>query len=297
MDGELLSIRTWDGKNMEVTGLHATVRFLTYGGFGAPPINYVTHRGYLQAGETFEAAIPQPRQLTVHLWRDSRGTRLDYWNARETLLAFFGNNRNGPLTLTVLLPGGEYRCIDAYPDPGLVFGRAGDDQSIWQIDDLIQFTAFDPIWYDPEPITFNFSPHTQDALIFPITFPITFGVSGSEFRTGVIAYDGTWPAWLWIKINGPYSYARLTELSSGAELVFKIGITEGQYRYLDIRNVVRIFDEQNVSRIDELSSESDVVNFKLNPVPAASQEFQIVLSGQSDQSACLLTYYRRFVGI
>lgn len=298
MTSELLSMVTSDGRELRLDAYGGDIKFLVVGGFGMPPVEHVTHRGYKQMGATSLATVAQPRVVTAQMWHKPACSRAAYWQARREILDFFAANRGGPLLLVVQLPSNALRCIYVRPTPGAIFPSVEPGASIWNIQEGLQFEAFDPIWFDPTPVEFNLTAGiTQAQLVFPITFPITFGFNGPVFSSGAITYRGNWPAFMWFRIQGPYTFARLVNETTGAQILLNVAIGEDDYRVVDLRDPIAITDPLNNSAFAELGSQTDFANFALQPAPTGAQTFKVYLENGTAQSALYLAYFNRFVGI
>jgi hypothetical protein len=101
--GDFYSLTTYDGQVLEFP--NQAGHFIEVGGFGMPPVNWITKQGYRQHGETEVGYILSRRQISLHLHYNPSYSRAQYWQNRALLIDFLRHNRNGPLTLTVQLPG------------------------------------------------------------------------------------------------------------------------------------------------------------------------------------------------
>ena len=297
MDGELLSLVSVDGLTLDVSEHGDAVRFLVSGGFGMPPVQQVTHRGYLQTGVTHLDTIATPRTITALMYRTPICSRADYWAARAQIEDFFRNNRGGPVTLNLRMIDGSYRSIIARPTPGPIFPPSDPAGNIWTIEESLEFTAFDPIWYNPVPALYQPAPAVRSALVFPITFPITFGFSGPEFDIGPVAYAGSMPSWLLIDILGPYTWAKIVNAVTGATLILQVPVLAGDRRTIDYRNQLAIYDAAGVNCITDLSADSDVDLLCIQPLPTAAQTLTVSLFDGTSESQVYAAIYTRYWGV
>lgn len=294
---ELITLYRVDGKELHVGNYGADVRWLVSGGYAMPPVDFATFRGYRQAGSSLLAAVPAPRQITANLWHSPVCSRDLYWQARNDLVDFFRPNVGGPITLVVRLPGGAMRAIDVRGDPGPIFPPYNPTDDVWHIEESLQFIALDPIWYDFQPTEFTLAPSVQSALVFPITFPITFGFDGGVYDTGVIDYQGTYEGWTWIKLQGPYTWARIVNASTGAVIFMSVALSADDVRFLDLRNQPIILDLFGNSCFSELGVETNLVDFNPKPAPAAATRYTISLANSTAQSGVYMAVYERWIGI
>jgi len=297
MDGELLSLVTVDGLTLDLSQYGDAIKFLVAGGFGMPPVQQVTHRGYLQVGVTHIDTIATPRTVTALLYRTPVCSRADYWAARAQIEDFFRNNRGGPLTLNIRLPDGSYRALSVRPTPGPIFPPSDPAGNIWTIQESLEFTAFDPIWYNPIPTLLTPARAARSSLVFPITFPITFSFGGPEFDLGPLTYRGTMPAWILIDILGPYTWAKIVNNVTGGSLILQVAVDAGDRRTIDFRNELAIYDSAGVNCITDLSADSAPAELCYQPAPTAAQTLTVSLNSGTSESAVYAAIYERYWGI
>lgn len=212
-------------------------------GFGIPDIEYITQRGPFQHGETVIDYRLSPRVVQV-MYNENAKTRSEYWNRRLDLTDFFRPNRHasGQLSPGVLrkrISNGKIFDLEVFLDNGFKFAQSsssggGDTKTIGE---LLRFRAPDPTFYDPVHKTFAFVWASSNNLVFPIVFPIRFGslvLSG----TGVLNYEGTWPAYPIITVVGPLDGFRIENASTGEfiKLNYNIGTAETVVISLDFGN-------------------------------------------------------------
>lgn len=296
--GELHSLTTQDGNTLVLDG---EVRFLTWGLYGAPPTNFQTSQGYKQHGVTELNYTLTPRRLSFELWNAPQTPRQAYWDMRSRLINFLRPNRGGPLTLTVLLPDGEKRSLVVRADPGLQFPPEGEKNN-WGVQESLDFTAFDPIWFDPETDSFTPSASTDNSLVFPIDFPITFGTSGTQFDSGAFAYSGTWETFPRFTLTGPYNGAVIYHAGLEVTIYLSVPIGVGEQRILTLTpGAQSLVDGNGDNKFGELGPGSDLVNFRIAPEPEISggiNEIQVTFNGGVvGQSAVTIDFNTRYFGI
>lgn len=297
--GEVHKLETFDGKVL-IFPTDEELRFLAYGDYGAPQTDFITRRGYRQDGATEIDYTLGTRPLTVQFWRKHCEPRQAYWDNRAEILNFLRPNRNGPMTLTLRQPDGAERSLIVRADPGLRLPITQNDNS-WNIDEGLEFIAFNPIWFDPGTPDINMSSLTAEDLVFPITFPIMFGPSGQAFTTGVINYTGTWKSYPIITVTGPYTFAYFTNQQTGVSIGLVVAISAGQTRIIDLTpGSQSITDGNGVNRFAELAPFSNLIQFNIRPdpeVPNGQQTIIASLFGGTSASAVTLSYKTRYFAI
>lgn len=296
--GDLLLIQTADGNELFFGDVD--VKLLTYGNLGAPPTEFLTRRGYKQDGATEVDFLLQPRSISVQLWRAPTCDRQIYWDNRRALHDFLRPNRNGPLTFTLRTPDGSLRSIIVRADPGLTFPPEQGDNS-WNVDAPLDFIAFDPLFFDTEATVLALTGATQTQLVFPITFPISFGTSNEQFTTGDITYTGTWKEYPIFTLTGPYSSATLTNLTTGVSIFMSVAIAAGEQRIINLTpGEQSITDENGNNRFSDLGPGSNLVEFNLRPDPEVEdgvQEIAITMIDGTGDSAASMTYRNRYFAL
>lgn len=297
--GDVIHIETFDGEELFFTD--DNVKLLAYGNLGAPPTNFITRQGYKQNGVTEIDYLLQPRSISVELWRSGECDRQTYWDNRRELHDFLRPNRNGPLTFTIRTPNDSLRSIVVRADPGMVFPPQPNNNN-WALQEQFDFIAFDPTFFNSAEAVLTLTAATQLQLIFPITFPITFGTSDEFLSTGLIAYDGTWKSYPIITLTGPYTRAVITNQQTGKTIFMSVAILAGEQRIINLTpGQQSITDGNGNNKFSDLGVGTNLIEFALLPdpeVPDGEQEITIQLvNGVSGQSGASLSYYERFFAI
>lgn len=282
-------------------------------GTGMPPLDMVTQRGPYQDGVTLKNIYLEPRILQYHI-RQRACTRREYWTVRNTLLDLLAPANNGAQgTLRKILTDGTTRDINVVIQQGPTFNprRAGVWDE-WAIDEVLRFFAVDPTYFDPTlhtvvwdhttvicepfPYTFPFYFCTDPGLIFPITFPITFG----GFLTGngdyQFTYSGTWNSYPTIQVLGPLDWIRITNVTTDEELFINYPLASGESYTIELtynsKSVSLDADGTNI--IGYVGSQSDLGTFHLAP---GVNSIRIQVGGAGSATTVTMTYYERFIGI
>lgn len=297
--GDLIHIRTHDGQ--ELFFGDPDFRLPTYGGLGAPPTQFITRRGYKQNSQTEIDYLLNPRTITVELWRSPACDRQTYWDNRAALHQFLRPNRGGPLTFTLRTPNGDLRSIIVRADPGLVLPSQANDNS-WNIKEQLDFIANDPLFFDAEQTVQALTSSTQQQLVFPITFPITFGTSDVFLTTGNLTYIGTWKSYPVVTLTGPYTRAQIQHVTLGINIMLSVAIAAGETRIIDLApGSQSITDGNGNNKFSDLGAGSNLVDFAIYPepeVPGGVQELTVQLvDGIGGQSSASIAYFNRYFAL
>lgn len=295
--GDVLSITTYDNKSLFFTD--ADVRLLSFGNLGAPSTQFITRRGYKQNGATEVDFLLDPRTITVELWHSPSCDRQTYWDVRKELHDFLRPNRNGPLTFTLRTPNGNLRSIIVRADPGLTFPPQSNNNN-WNVSEQFDFIAFSPLFFNAAISTTVLSSSTQLQLVFPITFPISFGTSDTFLTTGSITYGGTWKSYPIITLTGPYTRAVITNVEAGVALFMSVAILAGEQRIIDLTpGSQSITDASGVNKFSDLGVGSNLVDFAIYPDPEVAngvQSITVQMVGAVGGSASI-SYFERYFGL
>ncbi|MBA3867790.1 MAG: phage tail family protein [Anaerolineae bacterium] len=296
--GDLIHIATADGN--ELFFGDPDFRLLTYSGLGAADTQFITRRGYKQNGSTEIDYLLQPRTITVELWRSPACDRQTYWNNRAELHNFLRPNRNGPITFTLRTPNGDLRSIVVRADPGLALPSQSGNNN-WNIQESLDFIAFDPLFFNSAQTAITLSSAVQTQLVFPITFPISFGTSDVSLTTGTITYTGTWKSYPIITLAGPYTRAVLNQ-QSGVTIYMSVAIAAGETRIIDLTpGAQSITDGNGVNKFSDLGVGSNLIDFAILPDPEIAHGIQAItiqlVGGTNGVSGASLNYYERFFAL
>lgn len=298
--GDVIHLTTADGNELFFTD--NDFKLLAYGNLGAPPTQFITRRGYKQNGSTEVDFLLEPRSISVEIFRSKACDRQTYWDNRLALHEFLRPNRNGPITFTIRTPNGDLRSIIVRADPGMTFPSVEQTNNNWALDQQFDFIAFNPVFFNDSQTVTALAASVQTQLIFPITFPISFGTSDLYLTTGNIAYAGTWKSYPIITLTGPYTRAVITNQQTGAVIFMSVAIATGEQRIIDLTpGEQSIVDQNGDNKFSDLGAGSNLIGFALFPDPEVAggiQEITVQLvDGVNGTSGASLSYYERFFGI
>lgn len=279
---------------------------LSRSGEGLPPIEYRTDRGPFQDGETVRDFVLRPRVLQYTMRFDTQ-SRQRYWDERSKIMSIFRPNRQfsgtlNPGKLKKYLKDGSIRALDVFIDQGLDFSQAeGGGWDEFGSVETIRFVAYNPIYYDPTQKTLEFSLGALSELVFPITFPISFGSTVIDDDT-VITYLGTWAEYPIIVITGPISAPTIENVTTGKTLTLDYNVPSGRILTIDLRYSKKtITDDLGTNLVGALSPSSDFSVWRLAPHPEATDgKNTIHISGGNalpGETKIELEYYDRYSGM
>ncbi len=298
---------TPDGREYQLITPHDPGRHvLSFQGLGTPPIEYVTQRGPFQDGETVRDFFLRPRTVQI-LERQNFCDRDAWWNGRSDILNELRPNRQTtpdgttPGRLRFFRTDGTARDLRVFIATGPVFEpRVSNQWDEWSFQELLRFIAHDPILFSTTQTVSAFVIVLDSNLVFPITFPITFG-SGEVDVTLNITYTGTWETFPTITIVGPIERPIITNTTTGEKLEFTTDINPGQTVTIDLTEGVKtVTDQAGNNLIGSLTTDSDLGSFHIAPDPEAVDGLNVItLTGKhpSGATSISLTFFTRFFGM
>jgi len=302
--GELHKFITADGVSLNLSG---NVYEMDFGGFGLANFDYQTRSGYKQSGSTEIDFRASDRQFNVNIYRKGMSDRAQYWTERKRLIDIFRPNRGGQLTMQIITESGEKRSIKCRCNGGVEFSNENANENNWDLNCALSLVAFDPTWFDSDATLFEPVAESDEQLVFPITFDdenIYFGTSGQIYTTDDITYNGNWRTYPLITITGPYSSCVLTNTSNDVEIQLLTAIATGEQRIINTEpGNVYVIDENGDSVINELSKDSNFVDFAVFPdseLPSGAPAQQIlarITGAVVGETTFSVQYYERYIGI
>lgn len=128
---------------------------------------------------------------------------------------------------------------------------------------------------------------------------MSLGTTSTDGSNLAVAYGGDMPDYPTLSIRGPISSPSVTNVSTGHVLDFgTITIGAGTTYVINTHPLYKSVLAGTVSKIGELSADSDLGEFHLGPAPAVTGGTNVLLlSGTAMGTATLLsiTYYNRFL--
>lgn len=276
---------------------------LSLGGLGNPDISYTTQKSFFMDGEVVTNFVVAPRQLTFPFLgnKQEMNSRMDFWNLRREILRFL-SPVSGAMRFQITLDDHTvYELTNVYPTNGLVLdgNTFSPDRNDGRIDEGLALTAYDPIWRQtPINSTGVLAPTVAEELVFPITFPISFGVAGANFDE-TIDYEGTWRSYPKITIQGPYTTATLTNQLTGAAISLIRPISSIEQRIIDLTDPIAgftIVDSDGNNKIGELNLNTNFTQFYFLP-DATNTITAMMNGGNSSITRLTIEWYTKYLGI
>jgi hypothetical protein len=206
------------------------------------------------------------------------------------------------LKLTLRREDDSKRFINCFYESGLEFQDDNESENAFRIQTTVNVFCPTPIFYDSAETVISPSAEVASELVFPITFPISFGSSGTVFKSCNLNYEGTWRSYPVITIDGPYTTATLTlqPFNIGILLANAIGIGEQRIISLSESNF-SIVDENGLDKFSDVQS-ANLVDFNIRPSDQlATGETQSIdvnlLNGVDGTSAVTIDYNTAYIGI
>lgn len=277
-------------------------------GLGMAPIRPRFERAPGQDGETLIGYNLAPRSVQM-IHRRVGMNRTEYWENRADFINHLRPNRQtseGGLelgSLVKVLPTGEKRYLDVMLDETPQF-RSDDvgrwDEFSWN--EPIRFLAPDPTFYDPAQVEIVFEgAEPNDQLVFPITYPIYFSMVGYLDKTASVHYEGTFKTFPQIVIAGSILNPRIENVTTGEIIQLEYEIASDQTVTIDLsQNDKTVIDNFDNDLIGTLTTDSDLATFHIAQSPEAPNgvnEFRVSGFNATPETAVLLRYYTRYIGI
>lgn len=278
-------------------------------GGGTPPISYLVSRGPLQDGATLRGFRLDPRAY-IMLVRWQGCSRDQYWQMRARLLDRVRPNRqvigslNPYILRKYLIVNGAQVKRDLYVmiESGPEFvGRTPAQWDENGFSETLRWVAYDPTWYDGSATVITVTPTSTDQLVFPITFPIVFGM-GIISHSQAVTYSGTWATYPTLTINGPVGGPSITNTTTGEVIhLDTYTVALGEQVTIDLAYGAKtITNNYGDNLIPYLSSSSDLSTWHLEPAPGAPGGVNTISFGGSGATGSTqfgITYAARYYGI
>ncbi len=273
---------------------------IEYSGLGIAPVDQRTSHGPLQHGETLVAARLKSRIVTLKL-KISGSSASDLW-AQRSLYASMMNQINTTFYLDVTTDDGSTKRLNVAYYQGLELSREARFSRAPVVVEVLQLIANDPIFYDINPIVYNFGISGGGiGTPVPTTIPSTVG-SSTVNSTQVITYEGTWEEYPTIRIIGPIEDCVITNTSTNEKLDFTgTSIGNDDWYEIDLRYGFKtVVDSAGNNRIASLTGDSDLATWHLAPHPEAidgNNSIRVQGVSATGDTNVSITYYTRYIGL
>ena len=270
-------------------------------GFGMAPLHRLSERGPLQHGATDTGARLDPRSVTIGVMlpatdeatlEDKRDLLLDLFRPRDT-----------PVALRLYRANGQIRHLDAHTTGGLEFGSAQISRDYGGhivLKTSIDLVAPDPVWYDPAELAVSFGVAAGAGGMFVPTMVPTFIGASTVDQTTQVPYDGSWLSNPIITIQGPITDPVVQNLTTGEKLSFVgFSLASGMTYTIDTRYGYKtVTDTSGGNRISELSTDSDLTGFHLEPDASGNiNTLRVTGSAANSATQVFVRFRRNFIGV
>lgn len=273
-------------------------------GWGLSPREFTTIRGPFQQGDSVISQQLQPRVVTLTLRHNGRCSDA-HWSHRGTYIEYLRENRSAlydpePIQLIMhYYDNGTYkkRALDVFFDSGFAFTPADIGAADnFAIQEELQFTAHDPLVYDPTAATNAVSSLTGQ-LILPVTFPF---VLGSYQATNTITNAGTWETYPTITVAGPAQNFTIENVSTNKRINFAGEVVGGNNVIFDLRYSIKtVTDGCGTDLMQYVTGDLGTFSLQCDPLVTGGANSIKVVSETFNPGSTVFTfsYYTRYRGI
>lgn len=283
-------------------------------GWGMPTAEIASTRGPYQHGANPLSIRMPVRSIAVEI-RHSGCDRDEYWDMRASLLDALRLNRSSldnpvPGNLRWYRSNGTIRQLDVLVSDGPRFDPTPDVWDSFGYRDVITFTAFNPIIYEPDENLDSFADlgcTPTGRLQFPFFFgptDIIFGATSCNAVNNLtINYTGTWQTFPQITVIGPATNFSITHLGTGDIIEFEnYTINAGDSAVFDLTYGVKTITltSSGASLLGYISTESNLGTFAIEPDPIVANgvnNFEVSIYDGNGDTRVLFSYYTRYIGI
>ena len=296
---EVQSITTFDGEIYQLTNGANRFIITTPGNLGMPPIQFQTKKGYKQDGVSETGYTLNPRSFAL-TFRHTSCSRDQLWVIRQELINILRPNRGGQLTYNIVRSDGRKFSIDARSYSPVFEEKSADQWDEWSYTEILQFEAFNPIWYETDEITETVVNQVAGQLTFPITFDDNniFFEDASSYGTLAITYTGTWYSYPTIRVTAPFTRIQIIHQELNKVITLLYGSTTG---YVDINlETLQITNQLNANLFNYLAPISDLQAFKITPDPEIAggiNTLDFYINDYDSDTEITVMYKNRFIGI
>lgn len=307
--GERIQFITPDGL---IYDLHEPPRkWVLYAeGWGFPPIAAETTSGPFQNGDTLLGVRLRPRRVSLVV-RFQGCNRDDYWALRHEFNNMLRVNRsqlNNTKTGTLrrILSNDQVRDLDCILTSGPIYAPRQDGWDEFAFQETLEFTAFNPIIYDPQLRAVTLSDFWYDPgridLQYEMTFPFVFCDLNNVITKSVdIQYAGNWQSFPTIKVSGPFTMFSITNVQTGYSIRVDYPLQSGLSMTIQLEYGNKtIFTNMGQSLLNYVSNISTMGLFAIEPepiVPNGTNTFSVSIAGGDMNTSVAIEYYDRYKAI
>lgn len=292
---DLHKIVTSDGEVLNVQD--GMVRFVINDPepLGFPPVEPVVNKHYQYRGETYDGFNLDARDLIVQV-RFQGCSRSQMLAFREQLVRVLTPYR-GLVTYTIGREG-VLRSITGLVTDLQLPGSTESKWDQWGISDRFTIHCFDPVWFNPITSVNALVQTSSPQLVFPITFPITFGAEGF-WNTLAVTYRGDFPTKPTIRLTGAATYLEVVHVELGHVLAWSFPVESGATVVFDLENdTIQDLVGNDLYRFLEPST--DLENLAIYPIPVVAggvNTLEVRVNGTDGNTAVQINFNERYLGI
>jgi hypothetical protein len=216
------------------------------------PVTYQTTRAYKQHSVTTREWHLTPRTLSFEFGVDRRDIAA-YRAARDALIGILKPN-TGMVTYTRVYKDATKRAIDGW----LSAGPGMNSESPNSFDADFSLRCDDPTFYSPDEQSATLSSSSMDGFSIPDWIGEVVGEGTHYFSDALemaatVVNGGTWRAYPTITVAGPYQSCRISNLTTGAELLLGVAVSSDRTLSIDLApGALSIMDDLGVNRMDNV---------------------------------------------
>lgn len=283
-----------------------------YEGDGLPYATYDTRSGPFQHGESVNSYRLKPRTIDVVI-RHNGCSREEYLTNRVGLNNVLRHSRTydnspDPGVLRRTFYDGRVRDLSVFLARPPIYTWSNDWDS-FNIQETLQFTAYNPVLFDPEQQAESSSslltdPPVTTSLWFPRAFPITFSTIEDVIATDAftVTYAGDWEEYPFIEIVGPGTDFSIQHVDTGDLIKLEgYSINSNESVFINLaygeKTIINNFGE---SLLGYVSDDSNLTKFRILPDPQLSggvNHFLASVSFADVTTRCIIKYYNRYESI
>ena len=265
-------------------------------GIGQAAVRRLSERGPYQHGDTDTGFRLEPRVITLALFAHA-DTLADMDTHRTTLQTVFRPSTTA-IKLRATRDDGAIRQIDGHVLNMLDWPHGGDDRIGASQRMAVQLRCPDPSWYDPTPLALVLDSISNSTRGYPVAVavPVVQTPGSTIDGSDTINYAGTWPDYPIVYLVGPLTDPVLTHVTLGLTLDFTgITIASGKTYTIDLRYGYKtVTDGDGANAIDELTADSDLAEWRLEP---GTNQLNLTATGATGASGARLLYTLRYAGL
>lgn len=261
----------------------------SFGSLGSPNFEYQNFTGYLQDGFNVIGYRLTEKTLSLNIAIDLLDIRR-LSTERDNLYKFFSPECN-PFTFSITSTNNVTKYIDGLYIQNILSSEYTPNSPV--INENVIFNCSKPYWKSNLK-TISKVDNTNPQLVFPITFPISFGVSGKIYNFSA-SNNSSYKVYPIITLTGEYSLAEIQDVNKNIKIYLEVGITTGTKRILTLEpSSLSFVDAFGVSKFNEIGINSNLSNFFTEPY--SNININVTLFGIDAFTDAQISYNETYLG-